>query len=179
MQTTANALPAGGAIPNLFPTVYNELTRLARSQLAREYQSDHGLTPNVLVHEAYTKLVHQTQLVPKNKRHLIAIVGYAMRQVLVDDARARKAAKRGGGQAALPLDETLISKHEPEPVTTVAVHQCLEQLHQESPRMAEVVQLRFIEGLTEEETATQLGTSVRTVQRDWVRARGWLQSKLS
>ena len=179
MQTTADALPTGSAIPNLIPTVYNELTRLARSQLAREYQSDHGLTPNVLVHEAYTKLAHQTQLVPKNKRHLIAIVGYAMRQVLVDDARARKAAKRGGGQAALPLDESLVSKQDPEPDTAVAVQQCLEQLHDESPRMAEVVRLRFIEGLTEEEAASSLGTSVRTVQRDWVRARGWLKAKLS
>ncbi|MEM7282098.1 MAG: ECF-type sigma factor [Pseudomonadota bacterium] len=165
-------------IPALIPGVYNELTRLARSQLAREYQSDHGLTPNVLVHEAYTKLVNQTQLRPKNKRHLIAIVGYAMRQVLVDDARARKAAKRGGGQGTVQLDEGLVSK-DVGGDDDFSVQQCLDTLAAESPRLAQVVGLRFLQGLTEEETAAKLGTSVRTVQRDWVRARDWLKARLA
>ena len=166
------------SIPQLIPTVYDELTRLARSQLAREYQPNHVLTPNVLVHEAYTKLVHQTQLKPKNRQHLIAIVGYAMRQVLVDDARARKAIKRGGGLADISLDDVNPGELD-EDEDTAMVRQSLEELEKVAPRLAQVVNLRFIHGLTEEETASRVGTSVRTIQRDWVRAKTWLQDHLA
>ena len=179
-MTTATISASQGftqSIPHLMPMVYDDLTRLARSQLAREYRPSHTLNPHALVHEAYTKLVNQTDLVPKNRQHLIAIVGYAMRQVIIDQARARKAVKRGGGQADLSLDTDIKAKHVDNDMA-FEVQRCLERLQKVSPRLADVVTLRFLAGMTEEETAQALDTSVRTVQRDWVRARSWLREEL-
>lgn len=166
------------SIPSLMPMVYDDLTRLARSQLAREYQPSWNLNPQSLVHEAYAKLVNQTDLVAQNRQHLIALVGYAMKQVIIDEARARKAAKRGGGKADLPF-EACSNLADTEHGTDLEMEQCLDLLQDHSPRLAQVVKLRFLAGLTEEETAETLHTSVRTVQRDWVNAKAWLKEILA
>jgi RNA polymerase sigma factor (TIGR02999 family) len=162
------------AFDQLVPLVYEELRRLARGKL-------HGGGPafdtTSLVHEAYLKLAQAERLSAADRGHLMAIAASAMRQVLVDRARARLRVKRGGGQAEVPIDDVDVAAPA-SPEHLLDVDRALALLRQRDERLARVVECRFFAGLTDEDTAEALGVSVRTAQREWMRARAWLRAEL-
>lgn len=164
------------AFSRLVPMVYDDLRRIAHRQLRRSRPS-HTLNTTGLVHEAYLKLVDQSRASWQDRSHFFAISARAMRQIIVDYARQRLAEKRGGGQPHDPLDENQIAI-EQQADWLLAIDEALSRLTDLDPRMGKVVECRFFAGLTEEETAEALEVSVRTVQRDWMRARGWLREEM-
>lgn len=161
------------ALDRLVPLVYEDLRRLAHRQLGREH-GGHTLQTTALVHEAYIKLSGSGGGGAVNRAHFLAIAARAMRQVLVDYARRRRAEKRGGGVAYVTLNDG----EQGMDVSTddlLAMDGVLEQL---DPRQRQVVELRFFGGLEEKDIAEALGVSERTVRRDWVKARAWLYREL-
>ncbi len=159
-------------IAALFPYVYDELQRLARSQLRRE-RADHTLNTSALVHEAYLKLIDQREMAWQNKAHFCALAARAMRQILIDHARKHNAAKRGHGQRGVTLeDHHGLGSSDSEQL--LALDEALTMLGKQNERMARVVECRFFGGMNMEETATALGTSKRTVEREWTRAKAYL-----
>jgi RNA polymerase sigma factor (TIGR02999 family) len=160
------------ALDRLVPLVYDDLHRLAHRQLGRE-GGGHTLQTTGLVHEAYMKLAGG-KVNAANRSHFLAIAARAMRQVLVDYARRRKAEKRGSGVAAVTLNdgEQGVDMSTDE---LLALDDVLEQL---DPRQRQVVELRFFGGMEEKDIAEVLGISERTVRRDWVKARAWLYRAL-
>lgn len=167
--------PADGA-EELFPRLYGELREIA-NRLLRSEAVGHTLQPTALVHEAWFKLAGPNAPRPVDREHFLALAARAMRQVLVDHARRRRAVKRGGTAIdltiaddrlgfAIPLDDL------------IAVDDALTRLGERSERLARVVELRFFAGLSEDETARTLGVTTRTVQRDWAKARAWLHAEL-
>lgn len=156
------------ALEQLIPMLYDELRELAGRELRRE----HGvrtLAPTDLVHEAYFKLA-RGELDAENRAHFLAIAARAMRQVLVEQARRRRAEKRGGGWAVTTLDDGHGAR-DLDPEELIALDAALEQLEE---RQRRVVELRYFGGLEEREIAGVLGVTERTVRRDWVKARAWL-----
>jgi RNA polymerase sigma factor (TIGR02999 family) len=172
------ALRAGdnGAIDRLFPLVYDELRRIAHRHVRKEAVG-RTLNTTALVHEAYLKLVDGTRVAWADREHFYAVAAQAMRRILVDSARARRAAKRGGERRPVPLEELSLPAEERAEVL-VALDEALTRLAGFDERMARVVECRYFGGLSEEETAVALGVSVRTVRRDWVKAKGWLYREL-
>ena len=164
------------AFEQLVPLVYDELRRLAHGQL-RRHRRGQTLDTSALVHEVYLKLVDQNGLDLRDRGHFLAVAARAMRQVVVDFARTRLAAKRGGGAANVTLDEALPA-FEAQAEAVLDVDRALERLRSHSERLAAVVDCRYFAGLSEDETAAALGVSLRTVQRDWLRARAWLRRVL-
>jgi RNA polymerase sigma-70 factor, ECF subfamily len=164
------------AIDRLLPVVYEELKRIARRQLRAE-QVGHTLNSTALVHEAYLKLVDQTRVEWVDRAHFYAVAAQAMRRILVDHARRHRAAKRGGREQRVPLDEADLPIEERAELL-VALDGALDPLAALDRRLAQVVECRYFGGLTEEETAAALGVTARTVRRDWVKARGWLHEEL-
>jgi RNA polymerase sigma factor (TIGR02999 family) len=162
-----------GVLDVLLPLVYDELRRLARRQLSRE-RPGHTLDSVALVNEAYLKLVDQGSVQWQNRAHFFAISARAMRAILVDYARARNAAKRGGGEAAVPLDEVeeLLSDEQAEHVE--ALDEALAQLARVNEEASKIVECLYFGGLTLEETAEALGLSLATVRRRWSFAKAWL-----
>lgn len=160
----------------LFTLLYDELRRLAASYLRRE-RPDHTLQPTELVNIAYERFVEQSQHNWENRAHFKATCALIMQQILVDHARAKKAAKRGGGNRPLPLDECIVSIPE-RPVDVLALHEALTRLEEFDPRQSQVVRLRFFGDLTEKEISHVLGMSLRTVKRDWESGRAWLQKMM-
>ena len=165
------------AMDQLFPLVYDQLRRMARSSLRREHP-DHTLGTTGLVHEAYLRLVDQTRVGWRDRAHFYAVAALAMRRILVDYARRHRRAKRGGGQRPVSLDEGAVSLDE-RAENLVALDEALTRLAELNPRLSRVVECRFFGGLTEEEIAEALGVTTRTVKRDWAKARGWLYQELS
>ena len=165
-----------GAFDQLMPMVYDDLHRIAKRQLRRNQRGD-TLNTTGLVHEVYLKMVDQARATWQDRSHFFAISAHAMRQIIVDYARQRLAAKRGGGQVHTDLDENRIAIEE-QADWLIALDQALGRLAKIDKRLARIVECRFFGGLTEEETATALDVSVRTVQRDWRRARGWLKVEM-
>ncbi len=165
-----------GAFDQLMPMVYNDLHRIARRQLRRGRRGG-TLNTTGLVHEVYLKMVDQQRASWKDRSHFFAISARAMRQIIVDYARQKLAAKRGGGQAHTGLDESRIAIQQ-QADWLIALDHALGQLAKLDEHMARIVECRFFGGLTEEETAEALGVSLRTVQRDWKRARGWLKEEM-
>ena len=165
-----------GAFDQLMPMVYDDLHRIARRQLRRNRRGD-TLNTTGLVHEVYLKMVDQSRASWQDRSHFFAISAHAMRQIIVDYARQRLAAKRGGGRAHTDLDENRIAIQQ-QADWLISLDQALGRLAEIDERMAKIVECRFFGGLTEEETATALAVSVRTVQRDWKRARGWLKEEM-
>ncbi len=161
------------ALGAAYSAVYDELKRAARAQL-RRMRDDFQTT--ALVHEAYLKL-GGAQLAAQDRNHLLALSARAMRQVLVDDARARKADKRGGGQDALTLTASL-GNAERAAVDVLALDELLGSLHTLDERAAQIVELRYFGGYEEAEIAQMLGLSDRTVRRDWRKARAFLLAEL-
>jgi len=165
------------AFDRLLPLVYDELRRVARRQLSRHRRSV-TLEATGLVHEAYVKLADQTRLEAHDRGHFLAIAARAMRQLIVDHARRRQAEKRGGKESPVPLDGLEIAARE-EADHLTDLDEALGRLAAHSERMARVVECRFFAGYSEEETAEALGTSLRTVQREWQKARAWLRVELA
>lgn len=157
------------ALDRLIPLVYDDLRRLARRQLRHE-AGPRTLQATALVHEAYVKLSAGAALEARDRTHFLAIAARAMRQVLVDEARRRRAGKRGGDWVRTTLAE---GQHAVDmaPEELIALDQALEELE---PRQRQVVELRFFGGLEEAEIAAALGVSDRTVRREWVKARARL-----
>ena len=161
------------ALDRLLPLVYDELRSLARRQMGRE-RPDHTLHSTALVHEAYLKLAGGGGVEAADRNHFLAIAARAMRQVLVDHARRRLAAKRGGDwQLTTLADGHQAVEFRPEEM--LALDRALERLE---PRQRQVVEYRFFAGMEEAEIAAVLGMSERTVRRDWVKARAWLYREL-
>jgi RNA polymerase sigma-70 factor (ECF subfamily) len=162
-----------GALDALLPLVYGELRRLARRQLSNE-RPGHTLDSVALVNEAYLKLVDQGNVQWQNRAHFFAISARAMRAILVDYARARNAAKRGGGGTAVPLDEVaeLLSDEQAEHLETL--DDALAQLAGVNEEASRIVECLYFGGLTLQETAVALGLSVATVRRRWSFAKAWL-----
>jgi RNA polymerase sigma factor (TIGR02999 family) len=160
------------ALDRLVPLVYEDLHRLAHRQLNRE-GGGHTLQTTGLVHEAYMKLAGG-KVNAASRSHFLAIAARAMRQVLVDYARRRKAEKRGSGVAAVTLNDGEQGV-DVSPDDLLVLDEVLEQLE---PRQRQVVELRFFGGMEEKDIAEALGISERTVRRDWVKARAWLYKAL-
>ncbi|HMB54169.1 MAG TPA: sigma-70 family RNA polymerase sigma factor [Thermoanaerobaculia bacterium] len=165
------------ALERLMPLVFEELRQLARSQFRRE-PDGHTLQPTALVHEVYMRLAGQRKVEWQNRSQFFAFAALLMRRILVDHAKARFTAKRGGGATVLPLNEALArpgdDDGEATSVDLLALDQALEALAEVDPRQARIVELRFFAGLTHEEIAELLGISVTTVKRDWKTARFFL-----
>jgi RNA polymerase sigma factor (TIGR02999 family) len=164
------------AMGGLFPAVYGELRRIAGRQLQGE-RPGHTLGTTGLVHETYLKLVDQTRVQWQDRSHFYRVAAVAMRRILVDYARRHRAKRRGGELLRITLDENASAAERGE--TLLALDEALERLAALNPRLSQVVECRFFGGLTEEETAGALGLPLRTVQRDWAKARGWLYAELS
>jgi RNA polymerase sigma factor (TIGR02999 family) len=165
-----------GAREALIPLVYDELRRLARRHLRRE-RPDHTLQSAALVHEAYLRLIRQDQPQWQNRAHFFGVAAQLMRHILVDHARNRAAAKRGGGAPRLSLDPEL-ALPQTRNVDLVALDDALNQLAGLDPQQSRVVELRFFGGLSIEETSVVLGISPATVKREWTTARAWLQREI-
>lgn len=171
---------AGGdavALEQLMPMVYRELRRLANRHLVHE-RPNHTLDSGALVNEAYLKLVDQRSVSWQNRAHFFAIAARLMRRILVDHARARAMAKRGGGNIAVSLQESAIALGD-RAAELVEIDEALNRLAQLHPRKSEVVELRFFTGLSIEETAAVLKVSPNTVMRDWLTAKAWLHRELA
>lgn len=166
-----------GAFDRVVPLVYDELRRIARRHLRR---GPRGATLDTtgLVHEAYLKLAAHQGLRLEDRRHLLAVAARAMRQVVIGRARARSAEKRGGGQAAAPLEEGAVASTAPSPEWLVSLDRALERLRERDEVLARIVECRYFAGFSEEETAEAVGVSLRSVQRGWMRARAWLSVEL-
>lgn len=159
----------------LLAAVYDELRRLAQSYLGGE-RAGHTLTATALVHEAYLKLAGAGRL-PGERSVFLASAAQAMRRILVDHARARKALKRGGSGARVALDDAM-AWFEERRIDLPGLDAALSRLAERDARKARVVELRFFAGLTMEQVAEVLGTPRRTVERDWTLARAWLKRAL-
>lgn len=164
------------AADELLPLVYDRLRALARGQLARE-RPGHTLQATALVHEAWFKLANLPDVALQDRAHFLAVAARAMRQILVDHARGRGAAKRGGDWDRVTLDAAL-AQLDRGAVDVVDLDGALERLADMDPRKARVVELRFFGGLTLPETAEVLGVSTRTAEGDWYMARAWLRREL-
>ena len=165
------------ALNAILPLVYGELRRLAGAYLRRERP---GLTVQAtgLVHEAYLRLMREQHVSWQNRAHFCAIAANSMRQILVERARARRTAKRGGGAAKITFVEDLARAGEEAGLDVEALHEALERLAAVDPERARLVELRYFGGLTIEETAEAMGTSPATVKRGWALARAWLAREL-
>lgn len=161
----------------LFPLVYAELRKLARSHLRRE-RADHTLQPTALVNEAYLRLVDQSSVEWQGRAHFFGIASRMMRRILVDHARARHAARRGGGVPDLTFEDEL-NPGKSIDVDLVELDDALEALAELDPEGSRIIELRYFGGLTIPETAEVLGTSASTVKREWSAARAWLFRELS
>jgi RNA polymerase sigma factor (TIGR02999 family) len=158
--------------------VYGELRRIARMRLRRERDA-HTLAATDLVHEAYLKLLPVERVDWRSRAHFFAIASRAMRNVLVDHAVRRGAAKRGAGATVLALDDSNAAACEQPLDDLIALSEALERLERLDARQARVVECRFFGGLSLDETAAALNTSPATVSRDWTFARAWLHHELA
>ena len=165
------------ALHNLLPIVYRELRAIAERQL-RGAGENQTLNATSLVHEAYLRLADQTHPAWQNRQHFFSVAAIAMRQLIVDEARRRHAAKRGGGVRPLSLEDTEIPI-ESQAEEILALDDALSKLQAVSGRLARVVELRFFGGFSVEETAGLLGVDPRTVKRDWQKARAFLHRALA
>ncbi len=165
------------AAAQLMPLVYNELRQIAEQHLRHE-RPNHTLQPTALVHEAFLKLVDQTQVKWQGRAHFLAVCAQAMRRILVDHARGKAREKRSGGRQRIELNEELmISSERSEDL--LALDAALDKLAEMDTRHAAIVEMRFFGGMTEEEIAERLQISDRTVRREWTMVRAWLRRELS
>jgi RNA polymerase sigma factor (TIGR02999 family) len=167
------------AYEQLVPLVYEELRRIARREMSKE-RPEHTLQPSALVNEAFLRLIDYHQVTWENRRHFFRLAAKMMRQVLINYAASRKSAKRGGAAQRGTLDEALMRAETRalELDELLALNEALERLEREDERCAKVVELMFFGGLSEKESASELGISDRTVKREWRYARLWLRREL-
>lgn len=167
-----------GALDRLLPIVYDELRRIAHGELRREHPG-HTLNTTALVHEAYLRLVRIDRVEWRDRAHFFAMAAQVMRRVLIDYARTKKRAKRGGDAAVqVPLSETLDALVQ-QPEDLLALEDALSRLEAQNERQCRVVECRCFSGMSVEETAAALDTSPATVKRDWAFARAWLNRELT
>jgi RNA polymerase sigma factor (TIGR02999 family) len=173
------------AASRLMPIVYDELRRIARAYMARE-RPGQTIQPTALVHEAYLRLLRDKNQDWQGRTHFLAIAATSMRQILIERARAKGTAKRGGGRQRITLDETVLAGGADETaalpgsgadasIDPLAIDDALRRLAGIDPDQARIVELRFFGGLTIEETAAAMGSSPATVKRHWTLARAWLR----
>jgi RNA polymerase sigma factor (TIGR02999 family) len=165
------------ALDRLMPLVDRELHRLAHHYMRRE-NAGHTLQTTALVNEAYLKLIDQKHVRWKNRAHFFALSAKLMRRILVDHARGRKYAKRGGGDHRITFDEALVVSSE-RSADLVALDEALDKLTAIDERKGKVVELRFFGGLSVQETAEALEISAVTVMREWSMAKAWLYHSLN
>jgi RNA polymerase sigma factor (TIGR02999 family) len=166
------------ALDDLMPMVYADLRRVAANYMRRE-AVDHALQPTALVHEAYVRLIDQKHVQWRNRAHFFGVAAGLMRRILVDQARRRRAEKRGGGWERVTLvgDEAAVENHKE--IDVLALHEALERLAAFDPQQERIVELRYFGGLTIEEAAEVLGISAATVVREWTIAKAWLRTDMS
>ena len=164
------------SLDRLVPVLYHELRAIARQRLASQPRGG-TLQTTALVHEAWLKVVDQSQANVRDRAHFLALASLAMRHLLIDRAKAKASHKRGGALWHVTFDEELIGAAD-QPEVLLQLDEALNQLAELEPRLARVVECRFYGGMTEDEIAEALGTNVRTVQRDWVKARVVLRRML-
>jgi RNA polymerase sigma factor (TIGR02999 family) len=167
-------LPTRRIAVELMPIFYQDIRRLARRE-RRRVSAGVTMQTTALVHEAYLKLHGSPEF--NNREHFLRAAALAMRHVLVSHARERLAAKRGGGEKPVPLDEAPEVAGDDDAVL-LEINEALERLAQINPRLAYVVECRFFAGFDDSETAIALGLTDRTVRRDWIKARAWLSREL-
>ena len=160
----------------LMAVVYQELHRLAHHYMKRE-SPGHTLQTSALVNEAFLRLINQRSVQWKNRAHFYGIAAQMMRRILVDYARSRRYAKRGGGVPEVSLEEAIVSGERSAEI--VALDETLERLAEIDSRKSQVVELRFFGGLSIEEAAEVLSVSPGTVMRDWTLAKAWLRREIS
>jgi RNA polymerase sigma-70 factor, ECF subfamily len=165
------------ALDQLVPLVYPELRRLAKRHMNREDPA-HTLQTSALINEAYLKLVDQQNVKWQNRAHFFAVAAQVMRHILVDHARTRNYAKRGGGALKLPLDEAA-ALTEQRAAQLIALDDALSDLSALDGRKSQIIELRFFGGLSLEETAEVMKISPSTVQREWRAAKAWLHHAMS
>ena len=161
----------------LLPLVYEELRKLAAARMAQESPGQ-TLQPTALVHEAWLRLVGEASPKFDGRAHFFAAAAEAMRRILIDNARRKRAARHGGGQARVDIRDAGIAAAAPED-ELLAVHESLEKLAAEDAGLAELVKLRFFVGFTNKEAAEVLGVSEPTVERRWAFARAWLYQEIT
>lgn len=168
------------AFGQVYSAIYEELRRLARARRRKQFSFGETMNTTALVHETYLKLCRVPHPSFKDREHFMAVAATAMRQILVDEARRRLRAKRGGGAEHEPIDDVagedaLVAR---DATTVIAVHDALKSLGESNPRLEKVIEFRFFGGLTETEAAAVLDLTERTIRRDWVKARAWLRLHL-
>ncbi len=164
------------ALDELYRIVYDELHRLAHRYMSRE-QPGHTLQTTALVNEAYLRLAEVKDMNWQDRAHFFAVSANVMRRILIDEARARRAERRGGGDLTIALDEAL-EVEKGEDLDLIALDLALQGLAKTSERQSQVVELRYFGGLSVEETAEVLKVSPDTVMRDWRFAKAWLKREM-
>ncbi len=164
------------AVDRLLPLVYDELRAVAARMLAGE-RPGHTLPPTALVHEAYLRLIDQSRTDWANRAHFCGVAAGIIRRILVDHARARLTAKRGGDRERLDVTD-METPGQASSLDLLSLDEQLQELERLHPRHRRVIELRFFGGLSVEETARVLGVSAETVKLDWRAARAWLQARL-
>ncbi len=164
------------ALNEFMPLVYNELRRVAANQLKTE-REDHTLQATALVHEAYLRLLEQTEVDWRNRAHFFSIASEMMRRILVNYAVKRNAKKRGDGATKIALDEAFSLSNQQD-INIVLLDEALTELSEFDEKQARIIELRFFGGLTIEETAEVLEISESTVKREWRIAKAWLKTRL-
>lgn len=164
------------AFDKLMPLIYEELRKLAKRYMKRE-RIDHTLQTTALVNEAYLRLVDQNEIDWQSRAHFYAVASQVMRHLLVDYARSRNYAKRGGGARQITLDETAVVSRERDS-NLIALDEALNRLAAIDPRKSRIVELRYFGGMSVEETGEVLAVSAITVKREWLKAKAWLYREL-
>jgi RNA polymerase sigma factor (TIGR02999 family) len=166
------------ALDDLMPMIYEDLRRLAAAYMRRE-PVGHALQPTALVNEAYLRLVDQRRVKWRNRAHFFGVAAGMMRRILVDQARRRRAERRGRDWERVTLTGVDLAAHEPNQIDVLALHESLETLAGFDPQQARIVELRYFAGLTIDEAAEVVGVSAATVEREWTIAKAWLRANLS
>jgi RNA polymerase sigma factor (TIGR02999 family) len=171
------------AFTEMLPLVYDELHRIA-SRHRQQWDGDETLNTTALIHEAYIKLSDQSAPEWQSYPHFLAVASTAMRQILLDYAKRKRAAKRGGGQTHIPLHEIetaledSVNVSDARSAALIALDESMRRLHERNPRQSRIVECRFFGRMTIEDTATALGIAPATVGRDWTIAKAWLYRDL-
>lgn len=177
VANNAGASPKGGSANELMPLLYEDLRHLAQKYF-RDERADHTLQPTALVHEAYLRLIDQTRVTFEGRTHFFAACARTMRRVLVDYARGRLAARRGGGRIDVPVhDEVAAAGLSEEQI--LILHDAIEKLAALDARQAQVVELRYFGGMSMDEIAANLNVSKRSVEGDWTAAKAWLRAEFA